>query len=229
VFNLMLHRKFLEYIKMRLWTATQFPDLDLLYAHGGIAAITGYLRQCASTCVTRDILARFGARIHPTCQPIGPWITVHEAPNGYGNLSIGAQCHIGKEVFFDLTEKITLGDGAGLGMRSVVLTHLNFDPRPERPLAAMVPKHAKPTTIERGAMVGAGAILLAGVTIGESSVVGAGCVVSQDVPPFTVMKSPAPLEYAVPESIVRKLLAREGREREPTPVYPRVALAGTGR
>jgi len=208
----LISRKLLEYIKMRLWTATQFPDLELLYARGGILAITGYLKQCASTVVTRDTLARFGAHIHDSCQPVGPWITVHEAPHGYGNLTIGAQCHVGKEVFLDLTERITLGDGAGLGMRSVVLTHLDFDPRPERPLAAMVLRRAKPTTIERGAMVGAGVILLAGVTIGESSIVGAGCVVSQDVPPFTVMKSPPPLAYSVPEAIVRKLLARTAPE-----------------
>jgi acetyltransferase-like isoleucine patch superfamily enzyme len=72
----------------------------------------------------------------------------------------------------------------------------------------MVPKIAKPTTIERGAMVGAGAILLAGVTVGEHSVVGAGCVVSHDVPPYTMMKSPPALEYSVPDAIVRKLFSR---------------------
>jgi acetyltransferase-like isoleucine patch superfamily enzyme len=82
-----------------------------------------------------------------------------------------------------------------------------------RPLAAMVPTHAKPTTLRRGAMVGAGVILLAGVTVGESAVVGAGCVVSEDVPPYTVMKSPAPIEaYRVPETILRKLRTRAAND-----------------
>lgn len=202
----MLHRKILDYLKMRLHAAAQFPDVGMLHAHGGIGAITAYLEQCASPTITRDTLARFGATIHPDCQPIGPWITVHEVPEDYRNLHVGAHCHIGKQVFLDLTERITLHDGAGLGMRSIVLTHLNFDPSPKRPLAFMVPTHAKPTTIERGAMVGAGVILLAGVTVGEHSVVGAGCVVSEDVPPYTVIKSP-PLSagYRVPEAILRKL------------------------
>jgi acetyltransferase-like isoleucine patch superfamily enzyme len=205
----MITKKILELVKMRLWAATRFPDVELLHAHGGIGAVTAYLQQCASPTITRDTLARFGATIHPTCQPIGPWITVHEAPDGYANLRVGAHCHIGKEVFLDLTEAITLEDGAGLGMRSIVLTHLNFDATPERPLAALVPTHAKPTTLKRGAMVGAGVILLAGVTVGEHSVVGAGCVVTEDVPPYTVVKSPAPSQvYRVPETILRKLRAR---------------------
>jgi acetyltransferase-like isoleucine patch superfamily enzyme len=205
----MLHKKILDLVKMRLWAASQFPNVELLYAHGGIGAITAYLKQCASPTITRETLARFGAIIHRDCQPIGPWTTVHETPNGYHNLRVGAHCHIGKEVFLDLTEKITLEDGAGMGMRCVVLTHLNFDPNPTRPLAAMVPTHAKPTTLKQGAMVGAGVILLAGVTVGESAVVGAGCVVSEDVPPYTVIKSPAPIEaYRVPETILRKLQAR---------------------
>lgn len=209
----MLPKKLLELVKMRLWAASQFPNVELLYAHGGIGAITSYLRQCASPTITRDTLERFGATIHPDCQSIGPWITMHEVPRDYSNLRVGAHCHIGKEVFLDLTEKVTLEDGAGLGMRSVVLTHLNFDPHPVRPLAALVPTHAKPTTIQRGAMVGAGVILLAGVTVGQNAVVGAGCVVSEDVPPNTVMKSPAPIEaYRVPESILRKLLARAAND-----------------
>jgi acetyltransferase-like isoleucine patch superfamily enzyme len=205
----MLHKKILEHVKMRLWAASQFPDVERLHAHGGIGAVTAYLKQCASPTITRDTLARFGATIHRDCQPVGPWITMHEAPNGYANLRVGAHCHIGKEVFLDLTERITLADGAGLGMRCIVLTHLNFDANPERPLAAMWPTHAKPTTLERGAMVGAGTILLAGVTVGAHAVVGAGCVVSEDVPPCTVMKSPGPVEaYRVPETILRKLQAR---------------------
>jgi len=205
----MLHKKILEHVKMRLWAALQFPDVELIHAHGGIAAVTAYLKQCGSPTITRQTLARFGAKIHADCQPVGPWITVHEAPSGYANLRVGAHCHIGKEVFLDLTAPITLEDGAGLGMRSIVLTHLNFDTNPLRPLAALVPTHAKATTIERGAMVGAGVILLAGVTVGEHSVVGAGCVVSDDIPPYTVIKSPsASAAYRVPESILRKLRAR---------------------
>jgi acetyltransferase-like isoleucine patch superfamily enzyme len=44
-----------------------------------------------------------------------------------------------------------------------------------------------PTRVRRGASIGSGATLLCGVTIGEKALVGAGSVVTKDVPPFTVV------------------------------------------
>ena len=40
-----------------------------------------------------------------------------------------------------------------------------------------------PTVVKRRAAIGTGAVVLAGVTIGESALVGAGSVVTKDVPP----------------------------------------------
>ena len=45
---------------------------------------------------------------------------------------------------------------------------------------------AKPVTIEDGAWIGGGAILLPGVTIGKNSVIGAGSVVTRSIPPNCV-------------------------------------------
>jgi len=44
-----------------------------------------------------------------------------------------------------------------------------------------------PTVVKRGASIGSGATILAGVTIGEQAIVGAGSVVTRDVPPRTVV------------------------------------------
>jgi maltose O-acetyltransferase len=46
---------------------------------------------------------------------------------------------------------------------------------------------AKPVVIEDNVWIGGGAILLPGVTVGRNAVVGAGAVVSRDVPPNTVV------------------------------------------
>jgi maltose O-acetyltransferase len=46
---------------------------------------------------------------------------------------------------------------------------------------------ASPVTVEDGAWLGAGAIVLPGVTVGREAVVGAGAVVTRDVPPRTVV------------------------------------------
>jgi acetyltransferase-like isoleucine patch superfamily enzyme len=51
-----------------------------------------------------------------------------------------------------------------------------------------------PTVVRRGASIGTGAVLLGGITIGERAVVGAGSVVTRDVPAGrTVMGNPARL------------------------------------
>jgi acetyltransferase-like isoleucine patch superfamily enzyme len=43
------------------------------------------------------------------------------------------------------------------------------------------------TVVKRGASIGSGATLLCGITIGENAMIGAGSVVTRDVPPDTVV------------------------------------------
>ncbi len=44
-----------------------------------------------------------------------------------------------------------------------------------------------PTLVKRGASIGTGSVIMCGVTIGENAIVGAGSVVTKDVPPNTVV------------------------------------------
>ena len=44
-----------------------------------------------------------------------------------------------------------------------------------------------PTIVRRGASIGSNATILCGVTIGEDAIVGAGCVVTRDVPPHAIV------------------------------------------
>ena len=64
----------------------------------------------------------------------------------------------------------------------VVTTNDNFMGRTERRKALM-----KGPTIRRGARVGGGAILCPGIEVGEEGFVGAGAVVTKDVPPRTLV------------------------------------------
>ena len=45
-----------------------------------------------------------------------------------------------------------------------------------------------PTIVRRGASIGANATIICGVTIGEGALVGAGSVVTRDVPPHTIVR-----------------------------------------
>jgi acetyltransferase-like isoleucine patch superfamily enzyme len=77
----------------------------------------------------------------------------------------------------------------------VVTTNDNFMGRTEKRKALM-----KGPTIRRGARVGGGAILCPGIEIGEEAFVGAGAVVTKDVPPKqVVVGSPARVLREVPE------------------------------
>ena len=49
------------------------------------------------------------------------------------------------------------------------------------------PPSASPVVVEDGVVVGANAVILEGVTVGEGSVVAAGAVVTEDVPPMSVV------------------------------------------
>ena len=44
-----------------------------------------------------------------------------------------------------------------------------------------------PTLVEKGASIGSSATLLCGITVGQESIVGAGSVVTKDVPPHTIV------------------------------------------
>jgi acetyltransferase-like isoleucine patch superfamily enzyme len=77
----------------------------------------------------------------------------------------------------------------------VVTTNDNFMGRTEKRLGLM-----RGPTIRRGARVGGGAILCPGVEIGEEAFVGAGAVVTKDVPPrVIVIGNPARVLREVPE------------------------------
>lgn len=77
----------------------------------------------------------------------------------------------------------------------VVTTNDNYMGRTEKRLALL-----KGPTIRRGARVGGGAILCPGVEVGEEAFVGAGAVVTRDVPPrVVVVGSPARVLRDVPD------------------------------
>lgn len=68
-----------------------------------------------------------------------------------------------------------------------------FTPEPPQPAAAFQTEDdwkVIPTVVKKGASIGSGATILAGVTIGEQAIVGAGSVVTRDVPPHE-LSSPA--------------------------------------
>lgn len=199
-------RRIVRHATARLWEHLQWPEIDVIHARTGMFGVVGFLQQSCDPTLTREILARFGAQIDPRCGPLGPNLTMHESHDGFENLTIGADVHIGRQVFLDLTDRIIIEDGVSIGMRAIILTHLNMGDR-SKPLSRLFPVRHEPTVLRRGCSIGAGAIIACGVEIGEDTVINAGLLVDRDVPPRTVVTTRrSKPDLRVPDRLFRERL-----------------------
>lgn len=98
------------------------------------------------------------------------------------NISIGKNVFINSGCKFQDQGGITIEDGVLIGHNVTLLT-LNHEEDP----ACRQNLHAAPITIGRNAWLGANVTVLPGVSIGEGSIVGAGAVVTKDVPANAVV------------------------------------------
>ena len=97
------------------------------------------------------------------------------------DVAIGDNCKIQNGVF--VYHGVTVEDGVFLGP-GVILTNDKL-PRavnPDGTLKSDADWEVSPIRIKRGASIGAGAVILPGVSVGEFALVGAGAVVTRDVP-----------------------------------------------
>jgi carbonic anhydrase/acetyltransferase-like protein (isoleucine patch superfamily) len=77
--------------------------------------------------------------------------------------------------------------------------------------------------IERGCLIGIGAIILNGVRVGAGSMIGAGCVVTKDVPPRSLM-------VGIPAKLLRTVSDSEAAELiEHAQHYEKLALVHAGK
>ncbi len=122
---------------------------------------------------------------------------------------IGEMCNIGKGVYVDthvyigsfvkiqnhvsVFEGVTLEDGVFVGPH-VCFTN-DLYPRainPDGTLKSASDWEITPTLVKYGASIGAGSVILCKITIGEFALIGAGSMVTRDVPPYAlVLGSPA--------------------------------------
>lgn len=116
---------------------------------------------------------------------VGPFVEIQRG------VRIGARCKVSSHSFLcegvEVAEEVFIGHG-------VMFTNDKF-PRAtnaDGSLQSAADWKVIPTKICRRVAIGSGAVILCGITIGENATIGAGAVVTKDVPPHTtVVGNPA--------------------------------------
>jgi UDP-2-acetamido-3-amino-2,3-dideoxy-glucuronate N-acetyltransferase len=110
---------------------------------------------------------------------------------------IGENCNIGQNVFID--NNVSIGSGTKIQNNVSVYNNVVVEEdcflgpsmvftNVVNPRAHVERKHEfKQTLLKRGSTVGANATIVCGTTLGEFSFVGAGAVVTKDVPPYAMV------------------------------------------
>jgi UDP-2-acetamido-3-amino-2,3-dideoxy-glucuronate N-acetyltransferase len=150
----------------------------------------------------RDQLSAQGPIVHPTAvvdagAALGAGTRVWHFAHVCAGAHIGEGCSLGQNVFVgndvqigarvkiqnnvSVYDAVTLEDEVFCGP-SMVFTNV-FNPRS----AVMRRDQYRRTVVRRGATLGANSTIVCGVTIGEHAFIGAGAVVTRDVPAFALM------------------------------------------
>ena len=138
----------------------------------------------------QDFVNLYGCRIGDNTK-IGPFVEIQR------NVTVGRNCKIQSHSF--LCEGVTIEDEAFVG-HGVMFINDRY-PRSataEGSLQTEADWKVVPTVVKKGASIGSNATILCGVTVGEGAIVGAGSVVTKDVPPRTIVAGN-------PAKVIRKI------------------------
>jgi len=141
-----------------------------------------------------DLVNLYGCRIGDDTK-VGSFVEIQKGA------SIGRRCKISSHAF--ICEGVTIEDEVFVGHGVMFIN----DPRPRATSGGQLQTEADwqvvPTRVARGASIGSGAAIMCGITIGEHAMVGAGAVVTHDVPP-----------HATVAGVPARVLAGRGRPHE---------------
>ena len=120
-----------------------------------------------------DLVNLYGCRIG-TETKVGTFVEIQKGA------IVGSRCKISSHTF--VCEGVTIEDDVFVGHGVMFIN----DRRPRATMEGRLQTEADwqivPTRVERGASIGSGAVIMCGVTIGARALVGAGAVVTRDVP-----------------------------------------------
>jgi acetyltransferase-like isoleucine patch superfamily enzyme len=111
---------------------------------------------------------------------VGPFVEIQK------NARIGKRCKVSSHSF--ICEGVDIEDNVFIG-HGVTFTNDTY-PRStnsDGTLQTGTDWEVRPTVVRKGASIGSGVTLLCNLSVGENAIVGAGSVVTKDVPPNTIV------------------------------------------
>lgn len=109
---------------------------------------------------------------------------VELSPQG-GGIWVGSDCSLNNSVVIYGAGSVLIGDSCRIGHGSMLISSNHTFEDLTRPIR-LQPLTAVGVQLEEDVWLGAKCIVLDGVTVGRGAVVGAGSVVTRDIPPFSV-------------------------------------------
>lgn len=101
-----------------------------------------------------------------------------------GVLKIGRHCQINEDVYIQSAE---IGDYVLIAQRVAILSVTHRMDRLDVSIKMQGSTESQPVKIESDVWIGRNAVVMPGIRIGKGAVVGAGAVVTKDVPPYAIV------------------------------------------
>jgi acetyltransferase-like isoleucine patch superfamily enzyme len=167
----------------------------------GFENANGFLRRLDKHSMI-PILKRNGGKIGKNCDIEAPLI-FHNCSD-FSNLIIGNDCHLGKNCFFDLRDKVIIEDNVVVSMQATFITHIDLN---KSDLHFLFPATHSPIRVGKNSFIGAGTTILKGVTLADNCIVAAGSVVTKKVDPCTMVGG-------APAKFIKKIKLEDNRLSE---------------
>jgi maltose O-acetyltransferase len=132
----------------------------------------------------------FGSRvIRQACAKMiladcGQWVNIEKGVHFGDTLKIGNGSGIG--AYSMIPGDVTIGENVMMGQECLMFTQNHAFSDPSVPMCQQGMQTSRPITIGNDVWIGARVIILPGVSVGEGAIIGAGAVVTKNIPPYEI-------------------------------------------
>lgn len=142
--------------------------------------------------LAKKLRAFFAKNIIAYC---GENVNVEQHAELFPGVRLGNRSGLG--VRSEVSGQVAVGDDVMIGPEVVIMTSNHRFDRTDIPMMDQGATEEKPVVIGNDVWIGRRAIILGGVHVGDGSIIGAGAVVTKDVPPYSVVAG-------VPARVIKK-------------------------